>query len=47
MDEKTANEKVRLIFQFGYKDAVYHIIGEMLTKNKFQIFFYQTIQVGK
>ncbi len=47
--DKTANEKVNLISQLDEEDkhAVYRIIDGMLTKNKFQTFFEQNIQLAK
>ena len=49
MEDKTANEKVQLISQLDEEDkhAVYRIIDGMLTKNKFQTFFEQNIQISK
>ena len=49
VEDKTANEKVQLISQLDEEDkhAVYRIIDGMLTKNKFQTFFEQNIQITK
>jgi hypothetical protein len=49
VEDKTANEKVLLISQLEDEDkqAVYRIIDGMLTKNKFQTFFEQNIQIAK
>jgi hypothetical protein len=49
VEDKTANEKVQLISQLDEenKHAVYRIIDGMLTKNKFQTFFEQNIQIAK
>lgn len=49
MEDKTANEKIQLISQLDEEDkhAVYRIIDGMLTKNKFQTFFEQNIQIAK
>ncbi|MFZ1751861.1 MAG: helix-turn-helix transcriptional regulator [Saprospiraceae bacterium] len=49
VEDKTANEKVQLISQLDEDDktAVYRIIDGMLTKNKFQTFFEQNIQIAK
>ena len=49
VEDKTANEKVQLISQLDEEDkqAVYRIIDGMLTKNKFQTFFEQNIQIAK
>ena len=49
VEDKTANEKVKLISQLDEEDkhAVYRIIDGMLTKNKFQTFFEQNIQTAK
>lgn len=49
MEDKTANEKVQLISQLDEEDkhAVYRIIEGMLTKNEFQTFFEQNIQIAK
>ena len=47
--DKTANKKLYLISQLDTEDktAVYRIINGMLTKNKFQTFFEQNIQIAK
>lgn len=49
VEDKTANEKVKLISQLDEEDkhAVYRIIDGMLTKNKFQNFFEQNLQNTK
>lgn len=49
VEDKTANEKVQLISQLEEEDkhAVYRIIDGMLTKNKFQNFFEQNLQIAK
>jgi transcriptional regulator with XRE-family HTH domain len=49
VEDKTANEKVQLISQLEDEDkqAVYRIIDGMLTKNKFQTFFEQNLQITK
>ena len=49
VEDKTASEKVQLISQLDEddKNAVYRIIDGMLTKNKFQTFFEQNIQISK
>lgn len=47
VEDKTANEKVKLISQLDEEDknAVNRIIDGMHTKNKFQSFFEQNIAV--
>lgn len=49
VEDKTASEKVHLISQLDEddKNAVYRIIDGMLTKNKFQTFLEQNIQISK
>jgi hypothetical protein len=49
VEDKTTNEKVQLISQLDEDDrtALYRIIEGMLTKNKFQTFFEQNIQIAK
>ena len=47
VEDKTVNEKVLLILQHDDKNPVYRIINGMLTKNKFQTFFEQNIQISK
>lgn len=49
VEDKTVNEKVKLISPLNDEDknAVYRIINEVLTKNKFQSFFEQNIQKAK
>lgn len=49
VEDKTAAEKIQLISQLDDEDknAVYRIIDGMLTKNKFQTFFEQNIQIAK
>jgi transcriptional regulator with XRE-family HTH domain len=49
VEDKTATEKIQLISQLDEDDkiAVYRIIDGMLTKNKFQTFFEQNIQIAK
>jgi transcriptional regulator with XRE-family HTH domain len=49
VEDKTASEKIQLISQLDEEDknAVYRIIDGMLTKNKFQTFFEQNIQIAK
>ncbi len=49
LEDKTANEKVLLIYQLDgkFKKVFYRIIDRLLTKNKFQSFFEQNIQIAK
>jgi transcriptional regulator with XRE-family HTH domain len=49
MEDKTATEQVRLMAQLNEKDkgTVMNIIDTMLTKQKFQTFFEQNIQIAK
>ena len=49
VEDKTASEKVHLISQLDEddKNVVYRIIDGILTKNKFQTFFEQNIQISK
>jgi transcriptional regulator with XRE-family HTH domain len=49
VEDKTASEQVRLIAQLNEKDksTVMNIIDTMLTKQKFQTFFEQNIQIAK
>jgi transcriptional regulator with XRE-family HTH domain len=49
IEDKTATEQVRLIAQLNDKDksTVMNIIDTMLTKQKFQNFFEQNIQIAK
>jgi len=49
IEDKTANEQVKLIAQLNDKDksTVMNIIDTMLTKQKFQTFFEQNIQTAK
>lgn len=49
LEDKIANEKVQLISQLDEEDknAVHRISDGLLTKNKFQTFFEQDIQIAK
>lgn len=49
VEDKTASEQVRLIAQLNEKDksTVMNIIDTMLTKQKFQTFFEQHLQIAK
>jgi transcriptional regulator with XRE-family HTH domain len=49
VEDKTATEQVRLIAQLNDKDksTVMNIIDTMLTKQKFQTFFEQNLQIAK
>jgi transcriptional regulator with XRE-family HTH domain len=49
VEDKTATEQIRLIAQLNDKDksTVMHIIDTMLTKQKFQTFFEQNLQIAK
>lgn len=49
MGDKIVLEQVRLIAQLNEKDksTVMNIIDTMLTKQKFQTFFEQNIQIAK
>ncbi len=49
VEDKTASEQVRLIAQLNEKDksTVMNVIDTMLTKQKFQTFFEQNIQIAK
>lgn len=49
VEDKTASEKVQMIAQLAEEDkqAIYRIIDGILTKNKFQTFFEQNIQIAK
>ncbi len=49
VEDKTATEQVRLIAQLSDKDksTVMNIIDTMLTKQRFQTFFEQNIQITK
>jgi hypothetical protein len=48
-EDKTASEQVKLLAQLNEKDkgTVMNIIDTMLTKQKFQTFFEQNIQIAR
>jgi len=49
IEDKTASEQVKLLAQLNEKDkgTVMNIIDTMLTKQKFQTFFEQNIQIAR